>query len=77
MAPSLTDIEMLVPEQKATWAALRGSLTHSKFNLTQKLNEELESAEKLKPSAQSGPGSKVQNVIAIHIMDYSYKVLYC
>ena len=62
MAPSLADMEMLVPEQKATWAALRGFLTHSKSNFTWKLNEELESAEILRPSAQSGPGSKVQYV---------------
>ena len=62
MPASLADIVITMPEQKSAWAALRGSLTHFKASLTRKLNEELELAENLKPTVQSGPELRIQYV---------------
>ena len=49
-----------VPEFKAQWLALKGTLTYAKSNLTRKLNEELALAEQSKPSAEPGPELQVQ-----------------
>ena len=59
-SPNLGDILVNVPEFKAQWLALKGTLTYAKSNLTQKLNEELASAELSKPSADPGPELQVQ-----------------
>ena len=54
--PNLGEILADVPEFKAQWLALKGSLTYAKSNLTRKLNNELLLAQSSKPCVTStGP----------------------
>ena len=61
--PSLGDIVMNLPKQKARWSALKCNLTHAKSNLTHKMKWELALAEKMNLSAQSGPELQGQLII--------------
>ena len=47
--PNLGEILADVPEFKAQWLALKGSLTYAKSNLNRKLTSELSLAESSKP----------------------------
>ena len=61
--PNLGEILADVPEFKAQWLALKGSLTYAKSNLTRKLNRELLLARSSKPCVTStGPELTVQHI---------------
>ena len=57
--PNLGEFLADVPDFKAQWLALKGTLTYAKSNFTRKLNDELALAESSKPSA-ANPGPELQ-----------------
>ena len=62
-SPNLGEILADVPEFKAQWLALKGTLTYAKSNLTRKLTSELLLAESSKPSITNpGPELTVQQI---------------
>ena len=61
--PNLGEILADVPDFKAQWLALKGSLTYAKSSLTRKLNSELILAKTSKPCVTStGPELTVQQI---------------
>ena len=57
---ALSALAFLDSSDKAKWSSLKGALKHSKASLTRKLQEEVETSEKLAPTVTSGPEAGVQ-----------------
>ena len=59
---NFSTLVFLDPARKPEWAALKGTLKHSKDSLTRKLRQEVEYSEALKPTATGGQEAKVQAI---------------